>query len=110
MEDCIFCKIASGEFNTEFLYEDDQVVAFKDIEPQAPVHVLIIPRKHYPTIKDVENRELIGHLFSAGKEVARKLGIDHYRYVINNGKEAGQAVFHLHLHLLGGRQMNWPPG
>ena len=110
MDDCIFCKISSGEFGTEFLYEDDKVVAFKDIEPQAPVHVLIIPRDHYESVKEMDDEDQIGHLFTAGKEVAKKLGIDSYRFVINTGKEAGQAVFHVHLHLLGGRAMTWPPG
>jgi histidine triad (HIT) family protein len=108
--DCVFCKIAAGEFNTEFLFEDDRVVAFKDLSPQAPVHVLIIPRDHYESIKEVQDEALVGHLFTAAKETAEKLGIKEYRLVINTGPEAGQSVFHLHLHLLGGRTMHWPPG
>lgn len=108
--DCIFCKIADGEFNTEFLFDDDRVVAFKDLSPQAPVHVLIIPRAHHASVKDMKDEALMGHLFTAAKRVAEKLGVDQYRLVINTGPEAGQSVFHLHLHLLGGRTMTWPPG
>ncbi len=110
MDECIFCKIASGQLNTALLYEDDEVVAFTDLYPQAPIHALIIPRTHYASIKDVEDSNLIGHLFQAGKEVARRLKIDDYRFVINTGQQAGQTVFHLHLHILGGREMLWPPG
>ncbi len=110
MSDCAFCQIAAGEFNTEFLFEDDRVVAFKDINPQAPVHVLIIPREHFHSIKEVTDEGLVGHLFTAAKQVAEKLGLRGYRFVINTGREAGQSVFHLHLHLLGGRIMAWPPG
>jgi histidine triad (HIT) family protein len=110
MEECIFCKIVSREFNTEFVYEDDLVVAFRDIEPQAPDHILIIPRSHYPTIKDISEESLIGRMFLAGNKIAEQLGIKSFRYVINTGKDAGQAVFHIHLHLLAGRKMAWPPG
>ena len=104
--DCVFCKIARGEFNTEFLFNDDRVVAFKDLDPQAPIHVLIIPRNHYDSI----NEAMLGHLVTAAKKVAEKLGLKEYRFVINTGPEAGQSVFHLHLHMLGGRAMGWPPG
>ena len=110
MSDCIFCKIARGDFNTDFLFEDDRVVAFKDLSPQAPVHVLVIPRKHFDSVKEVEDETLMGHLFTAAKETAKKLGLNEYRFVVNTGPEAGQSVFHLHLHLLGGRAMGWPPG
>ena len=110
MSYCVFCEIAAGVFNTELLFEDDRVVAFRDQNPQAPVHILIIPRNHYESIKDVTDEGLIGHLFTAAKEVAKKLGITGYRFVINTGPEAGQTVFHLHLHLLAGRPMRWPPG
>jgi len=110
MADCIFCKIASGELTTEFIYQDDRAVAFPDLYPQAPVHALIIPRHHFNSIKEMDNSEMIGHLFSIGKIVAQKLGIESYRFVVNTGDEAGQTVSHLHVHLLGGRQMNWPPG
>lgn len=110
MEDCIFCRIANGELNTEFLFKDEKVLAFADLYPQAPIHALIIPRSHFRTIKDIEDEQLIGHLFSAGRMVAKNLGLEEYRFVINTGEQAGQTVFHLHIHLLGGRQMNWPPG
>ncbi|UCH98724.1 MAG: histidine triad nucleotide-binding protein [Candidatus Aminicenantes bacterium] len=107
---CAFCRIADGAANTRFLFEDDRVVAFHDINPQAPTHVLVIPRYHYESIKEVTDEGLIGHLFTAAKEVAKKLGLTDYRLVINTGPQAGQSVFHLHLHLLGGRIMSWPPG
>jgi histidine triad (HIT) family protein len=110
MSECLFCKIAEGELDTEFVYEDDRVVAFNDVNPQAPVHLLIIPREHFESIQDMSDERLIGHLFFVGKEVAKQLGVDGYRMVVNTGKDAGQAVFHTHLHLLAGRRMNWPPG
>lgn len=110
MDECVFCKIVSGELTTEFLFEDDKVLAFTDLYPQAPIHIIIIPRIHYNSIKEIEDKGLIGHLFTVGNEVAKKLELGSYRFVINTGKEAGQSVFHLHLHLLGGRVMNWPPG
>jgi len=110
MEECIFCKIIKGEFNTEFLYSDNDVVAFNDVNPQAPTHIIIIPRTHFDSIKEIDDEHLIGKLFTTGNTIARKLGLDSYRFVINTGKEAGQSVFHVHLHLLGGRDMNWPPG
>jgi histidine triad (HIT) family protein len=110
MSDCVFCSIAAGKFDTQFLFADDSVVAFNDINPQAPVHILVIPRKHYNSIKEIEDEQLVGHLFSAAKEVAKKMGLAGYRLVINTGREAGQTVFHLHLHLLAGRAMHWPPG
>lgn len=108
--DCIFCKIAAGAFNTEFLFEDDRVAAFKDLSPQAPVHFLVVPKEHFESIKDVEDEALVGHLIAAAKAAAEKLGLNEYRLVINTGPEAGQSVFHLHLHVLGGRTMQWPPG
>lgn len=110
MAECIFCKIVNGEIKSEFLYEDEEVVAFYDVNPQAPVHCLIIPRTHCRSIKEVSDENLVGKLFIVGNEVAKKLGLNNFRYVINTGEEAGQSVFHLHLHLLGGRVMNWPPG
>jgi histidine triad (HIT) family protein len=110
--DCIFCKIASGEIKSELLYEDEAVVAFRDINPVAPTHVLVIPREHIARISDVrENQaELVGRMHLAARKVAESQGLADYRLVINCGEEAGQAVFHLHLHVLGGRRMNWPPG
>lgn len=114
MADCIFCKIASGDMDADIIREDEHVVAFRDLNPQAPTHVLIIPRKHIPTINDLEggDAELMGRLFMAAKEVARQEGIDEtgYRTVMNCGEGAGQSVFHVHLHVLGGRSMHWPPG
>jgi histidine triad (HIT) family protein len=107
---CEFCKIQAGQYNTEFLFEDRRVVAFRDINPQAPVHILIIPRDHVDSLKQVNDEALIGHLFTAAKTVAEKLGLTDYRLVINTGPQSGQSVFHLHMHLLGGRTMHWPPG
>lgn len=109
-EKCIFCKIAGGEFDTEFLYSDERAVVFRDLNPQAPFHILIIPKEHFRSIKEVKDKELIGHLFSVGNIVAEENGVKDFRYVINTGEDAGQTVFHLHLHLLGGRSMQWPPG
>ncbi|MCU0288125.1 MAG: histidine triad nucleotide-binding protein [Acidobacteria bacterium] len=110
MNNCIFCKIAGGEIHKEFLFEDERVVAFKDLHPQAPVHALIIPREHFHSIKEIEDEALVGRMFTAAKKTAEKMGIKDYRLVINTGPQAGQSVFHVHLHLLGGRFMNWPPG
>ena len=112
--DCIFCKIANGEIKTEFIYEDEKIAAFKDLEPQAPTHVLIVPKKHIESLNDLtlENQELMGHMMIKVREIAKKLGIDEsgYRLVINTGKDGGQTVNHLHIHLLGNRKLNWPAG
>ena len=110
MSDCIFCKISNGDFNTEFLFEDEQVVAFKDLSPQAPVHILVIPKDHSDSIKEMQDEAQVGRLITAAKQVASQLGLHDYRLVVNTGSEAGQTVFHTHLHLLGGRAMKWPPG
>lgn len=110
MSDCIFCKIAKGELRTDFLYEDEQVLAFNDVQPQAPVHILLITRDHFQSVKEMTDERTIGRLFTAGNAVAKKLGVNSYRFVMNTGKDSGQAVFHVHLHLLAGRKMNWPPG
>ncbi len=114
MTDCLFCKMVSGEIEPDLVYEDDEVIAFRDINPQAPTHVLVVPREHIATLNDLQPRhaELVGRMFLAAKEVARKEGIEQrgYRTVINCNREAGQSVFHLHLHVLGGRAMGWPPG
>jgi len=113
-DDCLFCKILDGEIPAELIYESDTAVAFRDVNPQAPTHVLVIPRKHIATINDIEqdDQEIIGSLYTAAREVAAKEGIadDGYRAVVNCGEGAGQTVFHIHLHVLGGRQMGWPPG
>ena len=114
MEECIFCKIARHEISSDIVYEDEELVAFKDINPQAPIHILIIPRKHIPTINDLspEDALLIGKMTLLAKELAEKNGISEkgYRLVFNCNREAGQMVYHIHLHLLGGRAMGWPPG
>lgn len=114
MEECIFCKIANHEIPSDIVYEDDKFVAFRDINPQAPVHILIIPRKHIPTVNDLkpEDADLIGKMVLLAKELAAKEGISErgYRLVLNCNREGGQMVFHIHLHLLGGRAMGWPPG
>ncbi len=111
---CFFCKMANKEVPSEFLYEDKDVVAFKDINPQAPVHILVIPKKHIATLNDAESSDalLLGKLQLVARKIARELGFadDGYRVVMNCKGHGGQTVFHIHLHLLGGRQMGWPPG
>jgi histidine triad (HIT) family protein len=111
---CLFCKIIAGDIPADKVYEDEKVLAFRDISPQAPVHVLIIPQVHIPTVQHL-NREHDEHLacmFAAGRKIAADLDLaeDGYRLVINCQERAGQTVFHLHMHLLGGRDMQWPPG
>lgn len=98
--DCIFCKIINGDFNTEFVYENDYVVVFKDINPKARIHLLVVPRSHVASLNELEDKNLMGELLSAVKETTKKLGIKSYKTLINTGKEAGQEVFHLHLHIL----------
>ncbi len=114
MSDCIFCRIAAGEIPAELVYEDDLVLGFRDLSPQAPTHVLIIPRKHIATLNDLqpEDEAIVGRLYSAAAQIAAREGLAErgYRTLINCNADGGQTVFHLHLHLLGGRQMNWPPG
>lgn len=110
MNDCIFCKIAKGEFNIEFLYEDDFIVAFNDINPQAPVHFLVVPKKHYSSLNELDDLDIISKIFNAIKKVSEKLGIKDYRTVLNTGKKAGQEVFHIHFHVMAGRDFSWPAG
>ena len=114
MSDCLFCKMVAGEIKPDVVYEDEQVLAFRDIGPQAPTHVLVIPKKHISTSNDIqpEDAQLIGALYLAAKQIAAAEGIaeEGYRTVMNCNAGAGQAVFHIHLHLLGGRPMRWPPG
>lgn len=114
MDDCIFCKIAAGEIPADKVYENDQVVAFRDLNPQAPTHVLVIPRRHIATLNDLQpvDEGVIGQLFAAVRDVASAEGLAEsgYRTVINCNEAGGQTVFHIHLHLLGGRTMHWPPG
>ena len=113
-QNCIFCKIASGEMSADVVHQDEHSVAFRDINPQAPVHVLVIPRKHIESLNDAARREegLLGHLLRVAARVANEQGVAEggYRTVINNGAGAGQSVFHLHVHVLGGRPLAWPPG
>jgi histidine triad (HIT) family protein len=111
--DCLFCKIAAKKIPSKVVYEDDDVFAFEDIGPQAPTHILIIPRKHFASLNEAtaEDQAVIGKLQLVAADLARKLKLlDGYRTVANNGAGAGQSVFHLHLHLLGGREFGWPPG
>ncbi|WP_018084675.1 histidine triad nucleotide-binding protein [Desulfurispora thermophila] len=113
MQDCIFCKIINREIPAEIVYETDSVLVFKDIRPAAPVHLLLIPKKHIPTFFDLEPADaaLMGELQMAATEVARRLGLQNgFRLVSNTGRDAGQLVFHIHYHLLAGRELKWPPG
>lgn len=112
MVDCLFCKIIKKEIPADIVYEDKKVLAFKDIAPQAPVHILVIPKEHAKNIYELKDFSLLPALFETIREVASQKGIDQtgFRVVLNNGREAGQAVDHLHFHLLGGRPLSWPPG
>ncbi len=113
-QNCIFCEIAQGKRPARIAHQTEKVIAFKDIRPQAPIHILIIPKEHIPTLNDLtpEHQDLIGELFLVAKELAQQLGIAEkgYRTVFNCNRDAGQDVYHIHLHLLGGRQFYWPPG
>ena len=113
-QDCLFCKILAGDIPADVVYESDSAIAFRDINPQAPTHVLIIPRKHIATINDLEedDQAIVGSLYSAAKVIANREGFADvgYRAVMNCNEAAGQTVFHIHLHLLGGRAFAWPPG
>lgn len=114
MTDCLFCKMVAGRIQPDVVYEDTDVLAFRDINPQAPTHVLVIPKQHISTLNDLgpDHAELMGKLYLAAQHVARQEGIAErgYRTVMNCNEEAGQTVFHIHLHVLGGRTMHWPPG
>lgn len=114
MDDCLFCKIADGKIPSNKIYEDDRILAFYDIDPQAPVHFLIIPKQHIESVNCItaENSEIIAHIFQKAAELARQLGIDRdgFRIVSNCGENGGQSVPHLHFHVLGGRLLAWPPG
>ncbi len=114
MAETIFSKIISREIPATIEYEDDDVLAFRDISPQAPVHVIVIPKRHIATVNDIaeSDAELIGRMVLAAQRVARDMGVDQsgYRLVMNCNSDGGQSVFHIHIHLLGGRAMNWPPG
>ncbi len=112
MSDCIFCKIANNEIKADKVYEDNEIIAFNDINPKAPVHILIVPKKHIPTLNDLEDFSIIGKMFEVAVKLAKEKNIakEGYRTVINCNSAGGQAVYHIHLHLLGGRTMEWPPG
>ena len=113
MPDCLFCRMIRGEVPTKKVYEDERAFAFEDINPQAPTHVLIVPKKHIVGLKEAQeaDAELLGYCQLVAAKIARQRGIeDGYRTVYNVGPKAGQSVFHLHLHLLGGRNLSWPPG
>ena len=112
MDNCIFCKIVSGEIPTNKIYETDDIIAFNDISPQAPVHIVIIPKEHFYSLEkiDDENYDVSGKLILAATKIAKENKLDGYRLVINCNEIAGQTVFHLHCHLLAGRPMLWPPG
>ena len=112
MSDCLFCKMVAGQIKPTVVYETDRILAFRDINPRAPTHILIIPKQHIATLDDLEDAELAGELLLATRLVARQENIadNGYRTVINCREDAGQEVFHLHLHVLGGRHMQWPPG
>ena len=114
MSNCLFCKIIRKEIPAKVLYEDELALAFEDINPKAPTHVLVIPKKHLESLEsaDWEDRLCLGHLVMVARDLARRWGHQRsgYRTVINTGPDAGQSVFHVHLHLLGGRKMDWPPG
>lgn len=112
MSETPFARIARGELAADVVHEDDRAVAFRDADPQAPTHVLVIPRKPIPRLSEAgdDDTALLGHLLAVARKVARQEGLDDFRVVINDGAGAGQTVFHLHVHVLGGRRLSWPPG
>ncbi len=113
MENCLFCKIAAGQIPADIVYQDQDVVAFKDINPQAPHHILIIPKRHIASMTDLtpEDGPILAHIYVVARNIAHDLGLEQgYRFLTNVGPDAGQSVFHLHFHLLGGRKLGWPPG
>jgi len=112
MSDCLFCKIAAGQIPSNKVYEDDLCYAFYDIAPQAPTHFLVIPKAHIGSVAEVngENSAVVAHIFEVIAKVTAELGVESYRVVSNIGEQAGQSVFHLHFHVLGGRDMTWSPG
>lgn len=112
MNECIFCKIIQGRIPSKKVYDDDRLLAFHDVSPKAPIHILVVPKKHIEKIADLgpEDQSLMGYLMVKLGEIAAHQELHDYRVVINNGAAAGQSVFHVHVHLLGGRTMSWPPG
>ncbi|MEN2985228.1 MAG: histidine triad nucleotide-binding protein [Thermodesulfovibrionaceae bacterium] len=109
---CIFCRIAKKELPSKIVYEDDSVLAFEDIAPQAPIHILVIPKKHYSTVLEIDDKTLIGHIFTVINEIAQQKRFSEkgFRVVVNCNSDGGQTVYHLHFHILAGRRMFWPPG
>ena len=105
-DDCIFCKIANGDFGTEFILETDDIVAFRDINPQAPEHILVIPKNHYDNLLEVDEPEILSKLMQGVQQVSKKLELKEFRTVINTGKQAGQTVFHVHIHMIGGKELS----
>jgi len=112
MTDCLFCKMASGDIKPDIVYESESLLAFRDINPQAPIHVLLIPKRHIANLNGMADADLAGELLVAAAKIADQLGVaqNGYRTIINCNDDGGQTVHHLHLHLLGGRRMSWPPG
>lgn len=113
MDDCLFCKIIKGDIPSKLIYEDDQVYAFHDIDPKAPAHFLVIPKKHIATLDDLEeeDKQVAGHILFTAQRLAKELGCDEgYRVVMNCNELGGQTVYHIHMHVLGQRQLAWPPG
>jgi len=112
MTDCLFCKMASGQIKPDVVFEDDRLLAFRDIHPQAPLHVLVIPKRHIANLNELDDAALGGHLLQTAATIAEQFGYSAsgYRSVLNTNNDGGQTVHHLHLHLLAGRQMSWPPG
>ena len=114
VDECIFCKIVNKEIPAKAVYEDDRIIAFDDINPQAPVHVLLIPKEHFKSLEDIPegSKDLLGHILIKARQVALEKGVGDsgYRIVLNTGRDSGQDVFHIHFHVLGGRRMSWPPG
>jgi len=114
MEDCIFCKIINREISASIVFEDERMIAFNDINPQSPIHVLLIPREHFASLKEIpdEKKDILSHLLLKARQIAQEKGIAKkgYRIVLNTERDSGQEVFHIHFHLLGGRRMHWPPG
>jgi histidine triad (HIT) family protein len=114
MSDCLFCRISNGQIPAKIVYQDDKAMAFEDIHPEAPIHVIIIPKKHIPTALDItdEDQDIMGYLYLVAKKIAinKSLTKDGFRLVVNCGKSGGQEILHIHIHMLGGRLFSWPPG
>ena len=110
--DCVFCKIVDGDIPSDTIYEDEHIIAFNDLDPKAPIHFLVIPKKHITSLAELDdsNSELISHIMISIAKIAKDQGLDSYRVVTNIGEDGGQTVPHLHFHVLGGRFLNWPPG